>query len=70
MGQLRDREHEDEVEEQLDIGHAMMVVTVANTQVVVARGLHDAQTATARTIISRGPPKSIIDRSAGQGGVQ
>ena len=43
MRKLRDREHEDEVEEQLDEGDAMVVVAVANAQVAGAGGEHRDQ---------------------------
>jgi hypothetical protein len=38
--ELGDREDEDEIEEQLDEGHAMMVVTVTDPQIVAASESH------------------------------
>jgi hypothetical protein len=42
---LRDRKNENEVEEQFDEGHAMMVVTVTDPQVVAASEGHDVMRA-------------------------
>jgi hypothetical protein len=44
---LRDRKNENEVEEQFDEGHAMMVVTVTDPQVVAASERHGVMRAAA-----------------------
>ncbi len=40
VGKLRDREHEHQVEEQLDEGDPMVLVAVADAEVIVAGGEH------------------------------